>query len=229
MDLIPGLTWATLAGFMLTSALIEITPGPNMVYLAVVAATDGRRPGFAAVAGVALGLAVVGLITALGVAMAINASPVLFQTLRWAGVVYLLYLAWDGWRDAGDGVEHAALGSSLAKYFGRGLVTNLLNPKAAAFYIAVLPGFVSSGDPVLLQTLVITEEREMMARTIAQRHGQSMLDVLTCPFLAFGTVEEICWQLVRLRDELGIGYVTVFNQCAEDAGTVMTTFDQLSA
>ena len=156
MDLIPGLTGATLAGFMLISALIEITPGPNMVYLAVVAATDGRRPGFAAVAGVALGLAVVGLIAALGLATAINASPALFQTLRWAGVVYLLWLAWDGWRDAGDGVEHAGLGSSLVKYFGRGLVTNLLNPKAAAFYIAVLPGFVTSGEAVLMQTLVLS-------------------------------------------------------------------------
>ncbi|MPY93147.1 MAG: TIGR03621 family F420-dependent LLM class oxidoreductase [Acidimicrobiia bacterium] len=79
---------------------------------------------------------------------------------------------------------------------------------------------------VLLQTLVITDDRELMARTIGQRRGQSIVDVLTCPFLAFGTVEEILEQLTRLRDELGIGYVTVFDQCAEDAATILAALDQ---
>ena len=116
-------------------------------------------------------------------------------------------------------------GSNVRTHFSR----SGLAERVALVRRASAPRSVPPELHVLLQTLVITEEREMMARTIAQRHGQSMLDVLTCPFLAFGTVEEICWQLVRLRDELGIGYVTVFNQCAEDAGTVMTTFDQLSA
>ena len=52
----------TLAGFVLTAFLIELTPGPNMAYLALIAATEGRRPGYAAVAGVALGLTVLGLV-----------------------------------------------------------------------------------------------------------------------------------------------------------------------
>ena len=81
-----GLTWAAIAGFALTSMLIELTPGPNMAYLAVVSATQGRRPGFAAVAGVALGLSIVGLAAALGLAALIGASPVLYQALRWGGV-----------------------------------------------------------------------------------------------------------------------------------------------
>lgn len=77
---------------------------------------------------------------------------------------------------------------------------------------------------VLLQMLVITDDQELMARTIAQRHGQSMVEVLTCPFLAFGTVEQICAQLTRLRDELGIGYVTVFEPYAEDTAAVLAAF-----
>ncbi len=140
--MIAGLATETLAGFALTSLIIELTPGPNMAYLAMIAATEGRRPGYAAVAGVALGLAVVGLIAAFGLATAITAQPVLYQTLRWGGVGYLLWLAWDGWRDADAALEHAARGSTLLRYFRRGLVTNLLNPKAAVFYIAVLPGFL---------------------------------------------------------------------------------------
>jgi probable F420-dependent oxidoreductase len=74
---------------------------------------------------------------------------------------------------------------------------------------------------VLLQMLVITDDRELLARTIAQRHGQPIVDVLTSPFLAFGTIEEICLQLTRLRDDLGVSYVTVFNQFADDAAKVM--------
>lgn len=143
----------TLLGFAATSALIELTPGPNMAWLAVVAATEGRRPGYAAVAGAALGLALVGLAAAFGLAAAISASPFLYQALRWAGVFYLLWLAWDGWRGRDEIGRFAASGSSHGLYFRRGLITNLLNPKAAVFYVAVLPGFLSVEGPVLLETL----------------------------------------------------------------------------
>ena len=152
-----GLPWTTVAGFAATSALIEITPGPNMVYLALVAATDGRKPGYAAVAGVALGLAVLGILAAFGLAALIDQSAVLYEALRWGGVAYLLWLAWDSWHEAGKSIEHAALGSSLARYFGRGLITNLLNPKAALFYVAVLPSFLTTGGglaPTLLLSLI---------------------------------------------------------------------------
>lgn len=142
--------------FLLGSVLIELTPGPNMVYLAIVGATQGRRAGFAAVAGVALGLAIVGLLAAAGLAAAISESPALFQTLRWAGVIYLLWLALDAWRDADEKPEHAALGSPLPLFFRRGLITNLLNPKAAVFYIAVLPGFVVPSSHIPSQTITLS-------------------------------------------------------------------------
>ncbi len=151
-----GLAPEILATFALTSAVIEVTPGPNMAWLAVVAATEGRRPGYAAVAGVALGLAIVGLAAALGLAAAINASPLLYQALRWGGVFYLLWLAWEGWRGEGAVVGHAAAGSRLARYFQRGLITNLLNPKAAVFYVAVLPGFVDPAGVVAAQTVTLS-------------------------------------------------------------------------
>ena len=150
------MTFATCALFALTSTLIELTPGPNMAYLAIVGVSQGRKPGYAAVAGVSLGLAIVGLAAALGLAAVINASPLLYQGLRWGGVIYLLWLAYDGWRDAGEEIEHAPLGSSNALYFRRGLITNLLNPKAAVFYIAVLPGFVEPAGAVMPQTLILS-------------------------------------------------------------------------
>ena len=143
----------TFFSFAAACLLIELTPGPNMTYLALVSAGDGRRAGFATVAGIAIGLAVVGLIAAFGVAELIQASDLLYEGLRWAGVLFLLYLAWDGWRSAA-GVE--AEGVPHSSYFRRGLVTNLLNPKAAVFYIAVLPTFIEAGRPVLGQTLTLS-------------------------------------------------------------------------
>ena len=145
---------ATFLSFALASLLIELTPGPNMTYLALVSASDGRRAGFATVAGIAAGLAVIGGIAALGVAELIQASSLLYEGLRWAGVLFLLYLAWEGWTAGTDVVSNN--GNPGGKYFWRGFVTNLLNPKAAVFYVAVLPTFVEAGRPILAQTVLLT-------------------------------------------------------------------------
>lgn len=112
---------ASLLSFALTSFLIELTPGPNMTYLALVAARDGRRAGFATVAGVALGLSVVGIVAAFGVAELVQSSPLLYEGLRWAGVLFLLYLAWEGW-SAGTGavpdddLSHGQYSNGLADH-----------------------------------------------------------------------------------------------------------------
>ena len=136
-------------GFLLTSLILELTPGPNMGTLASLALERGRVAGLAAVGGVATGLAVVGVLAALGLAAAISESPAIYQVLRWAGVCYLLYLAFDAWRKAGRGgiMASPADGGSL---FVHGLMLNLLNPKAALFYIAVLPTFIDPAHGFLL-------------------------------------------------------------------------------
>jgi threonine/homoserine/homoserine lactone efflux protein len=144
----------SLFAFVLTCAVIELTPGPNMAYLAVLAATEGRRAGLAAVAGVALGLLLVGLLAAFGLAALISASPVLFQALRWAGVAYLLWLAWDAWRE--EAPEENAFSDNTARYFRRGLVVNLLNPKAGVFYIVMLPQFVDQSGALVPQTVTLS-------------------------------------------------------------------------
>lgn len=134
-----------LLGFTLTSLIVELTPGPNMGYLALIAATEGRRAGFAAVAGVALGLAGLGVAAGLGLSAVISEQAAAYQVVRWAGVIFLLWLAWDAWRGGAADNEFAGQGASLGRYFRRGLITNLLNPKAALFFISVLPGFLAPG------------------------------------------------------------------------------------
>lgn len=140
--------------FLITALLIELTPGPNMTYLALVSASNGRRAGLATVAGIALGLAAIGLVAALGVTELIQSSAALYEMLRWAGVVFLLYLAWEGWVSGTDVV--ASSPPETGRYFTRGLITNLLNPKAGMFYVSVLPTFIDPNIPPASQAITLT-------------------------------------------------------------------------
>lgn len=139
---------------MLASFLIELTPGPNMTYLALVSASRGYRAGLMTVLGVASGLAAVGLVAAVGVAELVQTSALLYETLRWAGVVFMLYLAWEGWTGGADIV--AEVDDRDGRQFRRGLLTNLLNPKAAVFYVAILPTFIEPGRAPLPQTILLS-------------------------------------------------------------------------
>jgi len=149
-------TFATLLTFAATCLVIELTPGPNMAYLAVLSASKSRRSGFAATLGVALGLLIVGLAAAFGLAAIVANSRWLYEALRWGGVVYLLWLAWEGWRGEETSPGDAKVAAGDAKYFMRGLVTNLLNPKAGIFYIAVLPTFVDEARPLAGQAVALS-------------------------------------------------------------------------
>jgi threonine/homoserine/homoserine lactone efflux protein len=149
--------------FLMAALISEITPGPNMGYLAILAASRGRRVGLAAVAGVALGLALNGLAAALGVAALVIASPGAFAILRWAGAIFLIYLAWDAWRTP---VARIDSDTAMPSSFGRGLMTNLLNPKAALFYVAVLPRFIDPLQASLPQSLALTALHVLIATVV---------------------------------------------------------------
>lgn len=145
--------------FALTCVIIEITPGPNMTYLAALSLTNGMRTGFAAVAGIALGLMAYGVTAALGLAALVDNSPLLYGLLRWTGVAYLLWLAWESWASEREASFQVSDGDDDRPWlaFRRGLITNLLNPKAAVFYVAVLPEFIRADrGPVVLQTLMLS-------------------------------------------------------------------------
>ena len=132
--------------FCVTCLLIELTPGPNMAYLAIISSQSGKYAGYSATAGIGLGLLVIGMAAAMGLTSLIHESPFIYQVLRWAGILFLGWLAWDAWRDASISTQEQALEKNGNTYFLRGLITNLLNPKAGLFYIAVLPRFTSETD-----------------------------------------------------------------------------------
>jgi threonine/homoserine/homoserine lactone efflux protein len=134
---------SVLLPFLVAVALIELTPGPNMGWLALVAMAQGRLAGLAAVAGVTLGLAVWMVAAAVGLTSVLLAFPAVYQAVRWAGVLFLLWLAWEAWAGAGKTAEDVGRDpEKLRGLFLRGLTGNLLNPKAAVFYVALLPTFI---------------------------------------------------------------------------------------
>jgi threonine/homoserine/homoserine lactone efflux protein len=119
---IPHSVWPVDPGviipFLVAVALIELTPGPNMGWLALVSLARGRLAGFAAVAGVTLGLAGWMLAAAFGLTQLLLIWPPLYQIIRWAGVVFLLWLAWEAGAAtrpaAGDGNHSTCAACSCA-------------------------------------------------------------------------------------------------------------------
>jgi threonine/homoserine/homoserine lactone efflux protein len=140
--------------FALTSLLIELTPGPNMTWLAVLGAAQGRKTALAAVAGILLGLTIAAIVAGAGLTAVFSQWPILLDVLRWLGTFYLLYLAWDAWRDAEE-VENFN-SASAAQAFRQGLITNILNPKAYLFYAAILPQFMTGTWPVATEVALLS-------------------------------------------------------------------------
>ncbi|MCH7232307.1 leucine efflux protein LeuE [Glycomyces sp. L485] len=152
--------------YIAATALIILLPGPNSLYVLSVASRRGRRDGFAAAGGVFCGDSVLMIASAAGLASVFAASPILYNAVRWAGILYLTYLAtslvragWKSWRAArrGDFPQGAEGGSAVAtavrteRPFVRALVASLLNPKAILFFVAFFVQFVDPtyGYPVL--------------------------------------------------------------------------------
>ena len=114
-----------------------------------------------------------GVGAALGLAALVSSSSLLYEALRWAGFAYLMWLAWEGWQGAMEtSPARPQIDEADSAFFKRGLITNLLNPKAAVFYIAVLPRFVEAGIPVLGQTLFLSVFYVSIATAI---HGAIVL------------------------------------------------------
>ncbi|MFN7164425.1 MAG: LysE family translocator [Hyphomonas sp.] len=149
--MLDGFNWPA---FLFAVAVIELTPGPNMGWLAALTIREGRKPAFGAVAGITTGLCLQLTAAVTGLTALIVSVPSVHIALHWAGVAFMLYLAWEAWSDTRS-VALAAVGQERG--FRRGLIANVLNPKAFAFYVLLISQFVrpESGTPVWLQSLLL--------------------------------------------------------------------------
>ena len=149
---------SSLLAFTLVSLSIVLTPGPNMIYVISRSITQGRGAGIVSLGGVALGFVFYMLCAAFGITALLLAVPFAYDALRFAGAAYLLWLAWQAVKPGGRSpfqVKKLTV-DSPRKLFAMGFVTNLLNPKIAMLYLALLPQFIDpAGGSVLDQSLVL--------------------------------------------------------------------------
>ena len=148
----------TLLGFALISLGIVLTPGPNMIYLISRSITQGRTAGIVSLGGVALGFVFYMLCAAFGITALLLAVPYAYDALRFAGAAYLLWLAWQAVRPNGRSPFQVKKlqADGPRKLFAMGFVTNLLNPKIAMLYLALLPQFIDPAvGSVLTQSLAL--------------------------------------------------------------------------
>lgn len=138
---------ATLSYFLLTSALLTLAPGPDVMYLLAKSLSDGAKSGIALAGGLSSGVVFHTGLVIFGVAALIQSSPAALSALKYGGAVYLLYLAWGAFRDKSElriGSTDAA--KNLLSLYRRGVLMNVLNPKVLLFFLAFLPQFVSTED-----------------------------------------------------------------------------------
>lgn len=149
-------SYESLLGVAIISIGMVLTPGPNMVYLTSRAISQGRLAGLISLAGVALGFLCYLLASALGLATLFRAVPIAYDVVRVAGALYLGYLAWNMLRPQGVSPfeERNLSPHSPRRLFMMGLVTNLLNPKIALMYSALIPQFIDISAGSTLEQFV---------------------------------------------------------------------------
>jgi threonine/homoserine/homoserine lactone efflux protein len=149
---------SALLGFALISFGMVLTPGPNMIYLISRSITQGPAAGIISLGGVALGFVFYMLCAAFGITALLFAVPYAYDVLRLSGAAYLMWLAWQAVKPNGRSpfqVRELQV-DGPRKLFAMGFVTNLLNPKIAMLYLALLPQFIDpTQGSVLAQSLIL--------------------------------------------------------------------------
>src|SRR5207244_6642294 len=148
---------SSLLAFALVSFGMVLTPGPNMIYLISRSITQGPAAGIVSLGGVALGFVFYMLCAAFGITALIFAVPYAYDALRFAGALYLLWLAWQALKPGGRSPFQVRElpRDRPRKLFAMGLMTNLLNPKVAVLYLSLLPQFINPAKGHVLSQLLV--------------------------------------------------------------------------
>ncbi len=157
------MTWATYGTFVAFAAIVVIAPGPDFAVVLKNSLRSGRTGGYLTSLGVASSCVVQGTLAAFGVGVLIERSQGLFLGIRAAGIAYLVYLGvqallaarrGDGWAD-GVGVRPSLPRPRRWSAFRQGFLSNITNPKVLAFYLSVLPQFLSHAGTATVDALAL--------------------------------------------------------------------------
>lgn len=152
---------AQLAAFALVALALTITPGADTMLVLRNSLRGGRSDGMGTMIGICTGLFVHAVFSALGLSVILAESAQAFQAVKIAGAIYLVWLGLQSLFRASRRGRGELVGPTkkqpprLRRSLMEGLLTNILNPKVAIFYLAFLPQFISPGDPVLAKSLLM--------------------------------------------------------------------------
>ena len=142
--------------FLITSLIVVLIPGTGVIYTVSTGLTQGKKASLYVALGCTLGIVPHLLATILGLAALMHTSAVAFQLLKWAGVVYLFYVAWGTWRDK----SAFQLDDNPSRTHALGLIIkailmNVLNPKLTIFFLAFLPQFIPANSTHVLAPMLL--------------------------------------------------------------------------
>lgn len=138
--------WSNFALFFAASWMLIITPGPDMIYVITRGISQGRKAGMISAIGVTLGILVHTIFAACGLAIILRTSALAFLAVKFAGAGYLIYLGVKTIKDKSDfKFNRDRPKDGIRKIFVQGILSNVLNPKIALFFLAFLPQFVNPG------------------------------------------------------------------------------------
>lgn len=140
--------------YLLTTLVVCLMPGIGVIYTLSTTLGGGMRAGIWAVVGCTLATLVHLAFALAGLAAVLHASALLYQAIKWAGVAYLLWMAWTTLRDRGGLLVQGAEPQSPLRLVWRGVALNLLNPKVPLFFVAFLPQFVPVDAPDATRRLI---------------------------------------------------------------------------
>jgi threonine/homoserine/homoserine lactone efflux protein len=134
--------------FLVTSLIVVASPGTGVLYTLAAGLSRGARASFVAAFGYTLGIVPHMVAAVMGLAAVLHTSAVAFQTLKYLGVAYLLYMAWSTLQEGGAlSVDREESPRSAAQVVVHAILINVLNPKLSIFFLAFLPQFISAGEP----------------------------------------------------------------------------------
>ena len=142
--------------FALTVIPLIFTPGPDMLFILSQVMGKDAKAGMMATVGICLGYLVHSVLVALGIAAIIVSFPVLFETIRWIGITYLLFLAFGLLKSVFSNKKLAIENTSTSNPIQKGFFTALLNPKGMLIYFAILPQFIHKSGDTVTQGLILS-------------------------------------------------------------------------
>jgi threonine/homoserine/homoserine lactone efflux protein len=149
--------------FLLTSLIVIVSPGTGVLYTLAAGLSRGSWASVVAAFGCTIGIVPHMAAAILGLAALLHTSALAFQTFKYLGVAYLLYMAWNTWRERGALQVEKAVGTrSDVQVTITAILINILNPKLSIFFLAFLPQFVSADEPNPLSRMLVLSSAFML-------------------------------------------------------------------